>query len=217
MESGRIGRRHFIAAVLVCLFGPTASGGSVGLAGMLGSKALLVIDGGEPRAVTLGQSLDGVKVLQIQNDQVLVEIDGKKRILRVGQNAVGVADADGQGKHVLTADGQGQFFTTGTINGVSIRFLVDTGASAVSLGAADARRLGIDAGRGERMLSTTANGVVEVTRVRLDTVKVGTIVLHNVDGLIHRSDLPFALLGMSFLNRVELQRDGGTMTLKKRF
>lgn len=184
---------------------------------MLGSKALLVIDGGEPRAVTLGQSLDGVKVLQIQNDQVLVEIDGKKRILRVGQNAVGVADADGQGKHVLTADGQGQFFTTGTINGVSIRFLVDTGASAVSLGAADARRLGIDAGRGERMLSTTANGVVEVTRVRLDTVKVGTIVLHNVDGLIHRSDLPFALLGMSFLNRVELQRDGGTMTLKKRF
>ena len=217
MKCGRMGTRHFMAAALVCLFGPNAWGGNVGLAGILGSKALLVIDGGEPRAVTLGQSLDGVKVLQIQGDQVLVEIDGRKRVLRVGQNAMGVADAEGQGKHVLTADGQGQFFTTGTINGVSIRFLVDTGASAVALGAADARRLGIDPGRGERMLSTTANGVVEVTRVKLDTVKVGNIVLHNVDGLIHRSELPFALLGMSLLNRVELQRDGGTMTLKKRF
>ena len=41
--------------------------------------------------------------------------------------------------------------------------------------------------------------------------------LHNVDALIHQTDMPVALLGMSFLNRMEMQRDGQTMTLKKRY
>ena len=87
----------------------------------------------------------------------------------------------------------------------------------ISIGANDARRIGIDPGKGERGITNTANGQAVVSRVKLNTVRVGDIVLHNVDALVHQNDLPVTLLGMSFLNRMEMQRDGDTMTLKKRY
>lgn len=189
----------------------------VGLAGIMGSKAMLMINGGEPQAVQIGQSLDGVKVLSVQGDQVMIEIGGKKRPLRVGQYAVGAANGDGSGKIVMTADGQGHFYTTGTINGTSVRFIVDTGATMISLGMNDARRVGVDFNRGEKSMSNTANGQAVVSKVQLATVRIGDVTLHNVDALIHQTDMPVALLGMSFLNRMEMLRDGSTMTLKKRF
>jgi aspartyl protease family protein len=117
----------------------------------------------------------------------------------------------------LHADAQGHFFTTGTINGVSVRFLVDTGASMISLGASDARRMGLDFNRGQKGISQTANGQVVVSKVQVDNVRIGGMTLHQVDVVIHQSDLPIALLGMSVLNRMEMQREGSTMTLKKRF
>jgi aspartyl protease family protein len=188
----------------------------VGLAGVLGSKALLVIDGGQPRTLAVGQAYNGVKLLAVNGDSVQVEMGGKRRSLRLGQNAV--SDAGGGSEPViLRADPQGHFQTEGAINGVSIRFLVDTGATAVSIGAADARRLGLDLDKAERGYSETANGRTEVRRVKFDTVKVGNIVLHNVEGIVHAQDMPFALLGMSFLNRTDMQRSGDTLTLKRRF
>ena len=200
-----------------CLSADWFSAVDVGLAGLTASKAMLVIDGGEPLAVTVGQTVDGVRLLSVQRDRATVEVDGRKRALRVGDHAVGSGGGEGGGKAVLTADGQGHYFTTGTVNGVTVRFLVDTGATMVSLGASDARRMGLDVSKGVRGMSATANGQVRVTKIKLDTVRVGDITAHNVDALVHEADLPIALLGMSFLNRMEMQRSGDTMTLKKRF
>jgi aspartyl protease family protein len=87
----------------------------------------------------------------------------------------------------------------------------------ISLGASDARRLGLDFNRGQKAMTQTANGQMVVSKVQLDTVRVGAVTLHNVDALLHQTDMPIALLGMSFLNRMEMQRDGSTMTLKKRY
>jgi len=189
----------------------------VGLAGIMGNKAMLMINGGEPQAVPVGQTLDGVKVLSVQGDQVMIEAGGRKRPLQVGQHAIGVSGGDGSGKIIMTADAQGHFYTTGTINGTSVRFIVDTGASMISLGANDARRIGLDFNRGEKALTNTANGQAVVSKVQIDTVRIGDVTLHNVDALIHQNEMPIALLGMSFLNRMEMLRDGSTMTLKKRF
>ena len=182
----------------------------------MGNKALLIINGAPPRSVPLGATVDGVKVLAVQDNQVIIELGGRKRPLRVGQHAVGTSTG-GAEQMVLNADSRGHFFTTGTINGVSLRFLVDTGASMISLGASDARRMGLDFNRGQKGMSQTANGQVMVSKVQLDNVRIGGVTLHQVDALIHQSDMPVALLGMSFLNRMEMQRDGNTMTLKKRF
>lgn len=211
-------KRHFTLLALCALVLPgTTTAQDVGLAGIMGSKAMLMINGGEPQSVPVGKTLDGVKVLSIQDDQVMVEIGGKKRPLRVGQHAVGVSGGDGSDKIVLTANVQGHFFTTGTVNGTSVRFMVDTGATSIALGPNDARRIGLDLRQGQRGMTSTANGTVVVTRIPLDTVTIAGVTLHNVEAVVLPTDMPIALLGMSFLNRMEMQRDGSTMTLKRRF
>lgn len=190
----------------------------VGLAGLFPGKALLTINGGPPRIVALGTRTDeGVKVLAIEGETATLEIDGKKRVLRVGQNVAAQSSGSGPASATLTADAAGHFLTTGTVNGTTVRFIVDTGASVIALGASDARRIGIDPSKGEMGYTQTANGVTPVSRVKLNSVRVGDIVLNNVDATVHQQDMPFALLGMSFLNRMEMQRNGETMTLKQRY
>ena len=156
-------------------------------------------------------------MVSIDGETATIEVDGKKRVLRVGQNVAAQPSGSGPASVVLTANSAGHFLTNGSINGTSVRFLVDTGASMVSIGASDARRAGIDASRGVVGYTQTANGVTQVSRVKLNTVKVGDIVLSNVDATVHQQDMPVVLLGMSFLNRMEMQRSGDTMTLKKNY
>jgi len=117
----------------------------------------------------------------------------------------------------LVADTRGHFFTTGSINGSLVQFLVDTGATMISMGVADARRIGVNYLQGERGVSRTANGVAKVYRVRLESVKVGDIALANVDALVHESEMPYVLLGMSFLHRLEMRQAGTDLTLTKRY
>jgi aspartyl protease family protein len=202
----------------LCLVSPFALAADVGLAGLFPGKALLTINGGAPRIVALGvKTEEGVKLLAIEGETATLEIDGKKRVLRVGQNVASQASGNGPASAVLTADARGHFLTTGNINGKTVRFLVDTGASMVSMGAGDARRIGIDASKGQMGQAQTANGVTQVSLVKLDTVRIGDIVLNNVDATVHQQDMPIVLLGMSFLNRMDVQQNGETMTLKKRY
>lgn len=214
------GVTDFTRAVLLCLSlgAASAQAADVGLAGLFPGKVLLTIDGGAPRIVAVGATTsEGVKVVSVEGETATLEVDGRKRVLRVGQNVASQPSGSGPATVVLTADAAGHFMTTGNINGTTVRFIVDTGASMISLGASDARRIGIDPSKGQQGIANTANGQTMVSRVKLDTVRVGDIVLNNVDALVHQQDMPYALLGMSFLNRMEMLRDGGSMTLKKRY
>lgn len=207
-----------LCGVLGSVYAVPLCASDVGLVGIFPGKALLTINGGAPRTVAVGgKTVDGVKVLAAGGDTATIEINGKKRILRIGQNVIVRASAGGRATTVLTADGRGHFVTTGTINGASVRFLVDTGASVIAMGASDARRAGIDPSKGEKAFAQTANGVAEVSRVRINSVRVGDIVLNDVEATVHHQDMPVVLLGMSFLNRMEMQRNGNTMTLKKNY
>lgn len=215
----RVARWGFLLAFFVSV---SAGAIDVSLVGVIGSRALLAIDEGAPVPLAIGQSIQGVRLISVQGDQAVIDIAGRRRSLRVGQHAAAnpnvMADSASGGNQLqLLADGAGHFFTTGTINGVAVRFLVDTGATLVSIGASDARRIGIDTSGGQRGRSQTANGLVEVTKVKLSSVQVGELKLHNIDALVHANDMPIILLGMSFLNRMEMQRQGSIMTLKKRF
>ncbi|MDR3220834.1 MAG: TIGR02281 family clan AA aspartic protease [Candidatus Accumulibacter sp.] len=203
---------------MACLWPFIACGANVGLAGLFPGKVLLTINGGAPRIVAVGaKTSEGVSVIAINGDTATIEVEGKRRVLRVGQNVAEQASASGPAKVVLTADSRGHFNTTGYINGASVRFLVDTGASLIAIGASDARRIGLDPGKGVRGVVNTANGQVVVSKVKLNSVRVGDIVMNNVDASIHSQDMPITLLGMSFLNRMEMQRSGDSMTLIKRY
>lgn len=120
--------------------------------------------------------------------------------------------------YTLTADSRGHFITTGSINGSSVRMLVDTGATAVSMSADEAWRIGLPYLNGKRVRLSTANGIITGYRVMLDTVEVGNITLNQVEGVVQEgsigeNSMPFVLLGMSFLNRVKMKHEGANLTL----
>lgn len=204
-------------AVLACAFPGGAQAADVALVGLMADRAMVVIDGGRRQTLTVGaSSAEGVKLVAIEPGAAVFEIDGKRRRMQIGQSVVSSPQAE-KPAVTLSADGQGHFFTTGSINGEPMRFLVDTGATFVSLGAADARRARIDLGNATPGVTQTANGLTRVWRVRLGSVRVGNITLRDVEATVHEHDMPIVLLGMSFLNRMEMRRDGTTLTLVQRY
>ncbi|HCX32807.1 MAG TPA: TIGR02281 family clan AA aspartic protease [Rhodocyclaceae bacterium] len=196
-----------------------ASAAEVALVGLAAGRAVLSVDGGAPRMVPVGGSLAGVRVLGVQAESASVEVDGRRRTLRLGEQPLRTGEArtaDAQTVR-LGADRGGHYVSEGSVNGVPVRFMVDTGATFISLGRSDALRAGIELARGQAGISQTANGPARVWKVRLNTVRLGAITLNDVEAVVHATDLPVALLGMSFLNRMEMRRDGDAMTLRRRY
>jgi aspartyl protease family protein len=213
-------RRAILTGVAFILLPGRAAATDVNVIGLFPGKAVVVVNGGKPHTLKAGdQTPEGVKLVSVDTETAVLEIDGKRRTLGMGQPISMATPANGgRSQATLSADTRGHFITFGQINGQSVQFLVDTGASMVTMNASDARRLGVNYLKGERGVASTANGVATVYQVKLDTVRVGDITIGNVDALVHEGNaLPVALLGMSFLNRVDMRRDGPTMTLIKRF
>jgi aspartyl protease family protein len=191
---------------------------SVTLSGMLGGKALLVVDGGRPMALAPGEARQGVKVLSTAGQQAVVEVSGQRLNLRVGDAPASVsAGASDGGKIVLTADTNGHFFSGGQINGKSVQFIVDTGASVVSLGAAEAERVGLNYKGGQLVHMGTANGESVGWRVKLSSVRVGPVTLTEVDAVVTPVAMPYVLLGNSFLTRFQMTRTNDQMVLARRY
>jgi aspartyl protease family protein len=207
-----------IIALLLAFACATAAAADVALIGVIGDKAaVFAVDGGDPKTVKVGQKWNGISVLSVEKDRATVEIEGKKRVLVQGQHYRSGAPSSSREHVTLAADTRGHFVADGAVNGTVVRFLVDTGATSVALPARDAERMGIDFRKGRRGVSQTASGPVAVYRVTLDTVRLGDIELRSVEAIVIEHGLDIALLGMSFLNRVEMKREGQSMTLVRRF
>jgi aspartyl protease family protein len=201
------------------LHAPAAWGQTVALQGMLGNQALLIIDGGVPTRVAPGGSHQGVKVLSTRGDEAVIEVGGQRRNLRVGESpaSVGSASAPGGSRIVLTAGSGGHFMAQGAINGRTTRFLVDTGATVVSLGAGEADRMGIAYRDGRPVQMGTANGVALGWLVRLASVRVGEVEVFDVEAVVGEQAMPYVLLGNSFLTRFQMRRDNDQMVLERRY
>ncbi len=208
-----------IVASLWLLLAGAANAAEVNVIGLFPNKAVVVIDGGAPRVLTVGQKpVGGVTLISTDRESATLDIDGQKKTLRIGQHHAGPTPASPSQSATLTADPRGHFVVDGQINGGPVRFLVDTGATTIALSSGDATRLGIDYRKGQPGMMGTANGMATAYALKLDTVRVGDIVLNNVDAaVLEGNPMPFALLGMSFLNRMEMKREGQTMVLIRRF
>lgn len=207
-----------LAAVLLMGAGAAAAQ-SVTLNGSIGSQqALLVIDG-QPYAVAVGNTVKGVRLMSLSGTQADVAVGGARRTITLGAGPVKVsADAAARtsGEIVLTAGSGGHFHTVGQINGKAAAFMVDTGATKVSMGQAEAERLGVDYKAGTRGLAETANGRVPVYAVTLNSLRVGDVEVANVDALVLPMEMPHILLGNSFLTRFSMKRENEVMRLEKR-
>ncbi len=215
------GWRWWGVAMAVGLGAANTQAQSVAMTGAMGSKALLVIDGGSPKAMAGGDTHGGVKVVSVRPDQVVVEVAGKRQNVALGGAPVsvgggGMGEARGT-QIVLTAGSGGHFLTQGTINGRSTGFMVDTGATSVAIGMDEARRLGIKFEQGERYWGSTANGNVMGYRISLGAVQIQDVVVHNVEAAVLPGSMPYVLLGNSFLTRFQMKRENDVMTLTRRY
>lgn len=202
-------------ALLFFIF--AAGAAEVTVVGLSANKAVVQIDGGAPRTLSIGQkTAEGVVLLSVDRGEAVFDIGGRRRSLKMGQQHA-TSNASSAASVTLAADSRGHFIADGQINGGSVRFILDTGATVVSMSSAEAQRLRLNYRSGPTVLMNTANGTASAWRVKLDTVRVGDITLDNVEAVVMENQAMPVLLGMSFLNRTNMRREGQLMTLTKRF
>ena len=208
--------RHLVAALLLAC--PAVFAQTVSMSGSLGDKALLMIDGA-PRTVATGTTVQGVKLVSVTGNDAVVEIKGKRVTVVMGGAQVslgGQASAGGGSQIVLTAGSGGHFMTAGGINGKAVRFMVDTGATSVAMSITDAEHIGLKYRDGQRMFVGTANGAVPAYKIRLAEVRIGDVVVYDIEAMVVPAQMEFILLGNSFLTRFQMKRENDVMTLEKK-
>ena len=197
------------AALALCALAAQAAT-TVKVLSLTDDRAELLVNGTALRTLYTGQvSPEGVYLVEIRQGAATVEVDGRRWQMRLGSSTATSV--------VLQADSRGHFYVDALVNGAPLRALVDTGATSISLPAKDATRMGIEYRRGFPVTTRTASGTVAAWQVRLASVQVGEIRLANIDAIVLETGLDMALLGMSFLNQVEMQRSGTTLTLTRRY
>jgi aspartyl protease family protein len=209
-----------VAAQLLAAAAMAHAAGSVTLTGSIGSRAILIVNGNPPKTVAVGESYQGVKLLSLQAEQAVVELDGKRVSLRMDTPvSIGGGGSSGGGGNrvVLSADSRGHFMTQGAINGRPVTFMLDTGATSIALSADDAQRIGLDYSKGQRVMMNTANGTTSGYKLRLQSVRVGDVEVYDIDAIVSPQAMPFVLLGNSFINRFSMRRDADQMVLEKRY
>lgn len=190
----------------------------ISVVGLFPNKAVLVVDGAPPKTYSVGAAIgQGIRLVAADQSSATIEVNGKRQTIAMGEHVNRSPSSGGKQSVTLQADGQGHYVVNGQINGGSVRMLLDTGATLIALPASEATRLGIDYRKGTPGYVSTANGTAPAFRVKLNSVKVGDIEINQVDALVQEQGLPIILLGMSFLNRTEMRREGADMTLTKRF
>ncbi len=184
---------------------------------MLGEKALISVNGAPPKVMAVGDVHRGVKLLAVRGQQVEIEEDGRRRVLGMGFSGSGVQDPVGA-KTVLTANERGQFFAQGQVNGSATQFIIDTGATLVALPRSVAEKAGVRLNDATPMAVSTANGHTVAYKVTLTSVRVGDVRANMVEAWVMEDrQLRMPLLGMSFLNRVNMNREGDLLTLSQRY
>lgn len=214
--------RRLRAALAGALAGALAAGAhasTVSFSGMLGDKALLIIDG-QARGVAVGSTVQGVKLVRIDGAQAQIEADGKAQALRLGGTAVVAGDGGGGGgggSRIMLPVGSGGHYTgLGAINGHPIHFVVDTGATLVAMGPDVATQLGLDPANSRQSAAMTANGAVATRTIKLAKVTVGDVTIYNVDAMVMPQSMPMVLLGNSFLSHFQMRSDSSSLVLDKK-
>ncbi len=182
-------------------------------------KAIIELDG-ERRLLYAGStSPEGITVIAATSREVILEIEGQQKRYSLGSHIGNTYTKPATGTTVtIGPDGQGMYLVNGSINGFQVSFVVDTGATFISMNRHQAARLGLRYKLdGRPSFVNTASGVDKIYLLELTKVRVGDIALSNIMAAVHDGDFPASiLLGNSFLNRVALQRQGRVLTLEKR-
>jgi len=209
----------YTGLMLLLLSIPCMAVEKITVVGLFKDKAIVHIDG-KQRILTIGKtSPEGVKLISANSREAVIEIDGNQETYTLGTHISGEFTAPASGTTVTIApDSTGMYEVNGSINGFLVKFVVDTGATLISMNKHHANRIGLNYKmEGEESLSETASGYAKTYLVKLKEVRVGDIVLNDVQGAVHDAEFPSViLLGNSFLGRVNMMREDKILQLKKR-
>lgn len=201
----------------LCLLALPAVADSLNLVGIFPNMVAVQQADGKVRTIRLGQtSADGrIKLLQISGETATLLIEGQQQVVRMGQNQLGHQQREEKGLHkeILQAGEGGHFITTIQINGVSTQSMVDTGATVIALDMNSAKRMGLRLDNNKMTRISTANGVVNGWVVFLNEVRLGSIVMYQVEAVVTDTQMDITLLGMSFLKNVEMHRQNQRLEL----
>lgn len=210
-------RRAIVALSLLGVSGLCLAS-QVQVVGLFPGAAVINVDG-QRKLVREGQSGPGdVVVVRVDKQGAVLRVDGVERLYPLSRE-YSAGFVEPVKKRLSIAKGQGgHYWITGAVNGHSVPFLVDTGATSVALNEGQARRLGIDFRvEGQPLTVNTANGTARGWRVKLDRVKVGEIEVLGVEAVVLEGSAPTeALLGMSFLGRVGWREEQGLLVLESK-
>ena len=183
--------------------------------GLFRDKVVVNINGKQSILRAGDEVINGIRLIRSNSKRAIIEVNGENREYRLGSNVSTRLTAP-KSNVVRIPGNRGMYKTQGLINGRSVQFLVDTGASVVAMARPTADRLQIPyREQGSPMKVSTASQLKNAWHVKLNSVTVGGITLHQVDGTVidteHEQEI---LLGMSFLNRVRFSQDQGVVVLE---
>ncbi|MDJ0833748.1 MAG: retropepsin-like aspartic protease [Gammaproteobacteria bacterium] len=192
--------------------------GSVRVLALFSDKAMVNING-KQLIIKKGQVVDGIKLISASGRGAVLQFsDGSQKTLGINQSISSAFKKPQKKKLRVFSDSQGMFMVDGAINGRSTRFLIDTGASHIAISSAEADRLGLDYKNAPTGRVQTASEEVPVWNIKLDRVKVGSINVPQVDAVVLSGNRPeHILLGMTFLQHLNMQREGTAMILEKKY
>ncbi len=202
--------------LLVFFATPRVYATSVKVIGLFTDKALLQIDS-QQKLLAKGETFGGVTLISASGRGAVISIDGETRKLELNQGIQGNFKKPDNSISKIYPDFQGMYYIAGRINGHPVRFLVDTGATYVTMSGAQATSIGIDYRKGMKSFAHTAAATVPVWQIKLDSVTIGGIKVPNVDASVIEGSQPHvALLGNSFLKFTRLQRIGNVMEIEQK-
>jgi|GEM_PF-543150 len=182
--------------------------------GLFENKAFLRIDG-EEVMLREGQSTSqGVTVNRVSSEAVEIQFWDDVRQYSVNNRIyAGYREPDSASAQIAVND-SGQYIARGSVNDLPASFLVDTGASILLLSERTAGTLSLKFNKGPLTYVDTASGTVKGYGVILEKVQVGSIVLSDIEATVIPGEAPAnILLGMSFLDKVEIRKSNELMTL----
>ena len=197
---------------------------SVQVIALFKDRAMLSVNGTRAKIIKNGQVYKGVKLIESNTEQAVIEIAGQRETVELNSGLVlsrslGTKSSAGTKKSTqVFADNRGFFRSNGAINGQSLEFLVDTGANLVVLSGDHADSINLDYQDGTPTYATTASGNAPMFLINLDKVSFNGLELSDIQAGVIVGGFPqVPLLGMTFLEKLDMNRSGDVMVLKKRY
>jgi aspartyl protease family protein len=182
---------------------------------LLPGIAVITIDGTR-KTLKAGQSHAGVTLVSADSKAAVVDLNGQRQQLSLHQRINASYSSPATREVSISRNALNQYRTTAIINGRSQPVLVDTGANVVAMNAGHAAALGVDYRQGQRARLETAGNTVDAWLVTLDSIDVGGIRVDRVRATVAEGEFPSTiLLGMTYLEHVDLKEANGVLSLSR--